>query len=95
VHLHPETAGELGIRQDQKVVVETPWGAVTQRAHLTDRVHPRVVLADYGWWFPERTEDPLRGWAEANLNRLTPVDETDPVMATPRVRALPCRIRKP
>jgi anaerobic selenocysteine-containing dehydrogenase len=95
VHLHPETAGELGIRQDQKVVVETPWGAVTQRARLTDRVHPRVVLADYGWWFPERTDDPLRGWKEANLNRLTPVDETDPILATPRVRALPCRIRKP
>jgi hypothetical protein len=54
-----------------------------------------VVLADYGWWFPERTDDPLRGWAEANLNRLTPVEETDPILATPRVRALPCRIRRP
>uniref|UniRef100_A0A832A180 4Fe-4S Mo/W bis-MGD-type domain-containing protein n=1 Tax=Desulfacinum infernum TaxID=35837 RepID=A0A832A180_9BACT len=87
-----ETAARLGIEEGQDVAIETAHGRIRQRAHLTDALQHPVVSADYGWWFPERTDDPLRGWNAANLNMLTAVDRTDPVMATPQVRAIPCRI---
>ncbi len=97
---HPEptvwiphaTASQLGISEGQHVFIETMHGRITQRAHLTDALQHPVVLADFGWWFPERIDDPMRGWDTANLNVLTGVDRTDPVMATPWVRALPCRL---
>lgn len=87
-----DSALRLGIAEGQEVFIETAHGRIRQRAHVTDAlVHP-VILADYGWWFPERTDDPLRSWDTSNLNVITAVDRTDPIMATPRLRAIPCRV---
>lgn len=95
VRIHPETASRLGIADGDRVQIATKGGAVFQTARLTEGLDPRVILADYGWWFPERTQDPLRGWKEANLNVLTSTDgPKDPVMGTPRLRGIPCRIEK-
>ncbi|MGQ9750329.1 molybdopterin-containing oxidoreductase family protein [Desulfosoma sp.] len=92
VWISPDSAARLGISEGQKIFIETAHGRIAQRAHLTEALHHPVILADFGWWFPERTGDPLRGWAASNLNMLTGVGRTDPVMATPQVRAIPCRL---
>ncbi len=92
VRIHPETARSLNLSEGQEVLVESQAGSIRQKLKITDQVHPRIVLVDYGWWFPEREEDPLRGWDKANLNLLTSIGKTDPVMGTPQVRAFPCRV---
>ncbi len=52
--------------------IETKRGKIKQKATLSNTIDPRVVLVDFGWWFPERgvLED-LHGWAESNINVLT------------------------
>ncbi len=93
VLLHPETARSLGIGDGDRVHITTRAGTIQQVAKLTDRTDPKVVVADYGWWFPERDAQDLYGCMEANLNCLTRTDDdADPIMGTPQMRALPCRL---
>lgn len=93
--LHPETAHSLGILEGDAVRITTPAGEIVQQAHLFDGIDPRVVVADYGWWFPERDEKGLFDWKKSNINCLTSAEAaTDPIMGTTQMRALPCRIEK-
>jgi anaerobic selenocysteine-containing dehydrogenase len=70
-HIHSETAGKLGIKEGDTVYIETRRGKIKQRANLVSVIDPRVVIVDFGWWFPERDARDLHGWAEANINILT------------------------
>jgi anaerobic selenocysteine-containing dehydrogenase len=74
VTMHPDTAAELNVTQDQLVWVETPQGRVKQMVEVSDEFRPGVVHADAFWWFPERkAEDPhLFGVWEANINAILP-----------------------
>lgn len=92
VMIHPRTAAESGIGDGTAVRISTAAGSVTQYAELSPDIDPGVIVADFGWWFPERPEDTF-GWREANLNCMTGSEEpTDPVMGTVQLRAIPCRI---
>ena len=73
--IHPETAQELGISDNDWVWIETLRGKIKQRAHLTDEVHPAMVRVQHGWWFPEEpgTEPSLHGIWESNSNVLCPI----------------------
>lgn len=94
VEIHPDTAARGGIREGVPVRIETPFGAMTQTARLTDRLDPRVVCASHGWWFPEG--DPLNqyDWRTANYNMLTSARRLGKEFGTPNLKGLPCRIRK-
>ena len=72
VDIHPETARRLGIANGDWVWVETQRGKIKQRARLTEQVHPKMIHAQHGWWFPEKPgEDPgLHGLCESNANVL-------------------------
>jgi anaerobic selenocysteine-containing dehydrogenase len=72
VTIHKETAAKLGIAEGDWVYIEAKRGKIRQKATLSNTIDPRVVLVDFGWWFPERgvLED-LHGWAESNINVLT------------------------
>lgn len=94
VEIHPETAKELGIKDDDWVLIETPRGRIKQRAKLTDGIHPKVVHVEHGWWFPEKPA-PDHGVWESNANLLTNNGPPyDPAMGTYQLRALLCRISK-
>ena len=69
--LHPETAGQRGIADGDMIYIETKRGRIKQKAALNGDIDPRVIVADYGWWFPEKGASELYGWAEANINVLT------------------------
>ena len=69
--IHPEVADRLGIKEGDRVYVETSRGRIKQKAALTTTIDPRVVGVDYGWWFPEKGASELYGWAESNVNMLT------------------------
>jgi len=93
--IHPQTAEGQGIRNGDPVVVETRHGRIRQEALLTPDVDPRVVVADYGWWFPEKNPKMVESWAASNVNVL--IGNEPPYsreMGTPNLRGLACRIRK-
>jgi len=73
--LHPKTARELGISENDWIWIETLRGRIRQRAHLTDEVHPAMLRAQHGWWFPSKpaAEPSLHGIWESNSNILCPV----------------------
>jgi anaerobic selenocysteine-containing dehydrogenase len=95
VLVHPDTAQKLAIRDGDWVRIETRQGRIKQKARLSEKIDPRIVAVDFGWWFPEKGPENLFGWSEANLNMLT--DDTPPFnqeMGSSQFRGIPCRISK-
>ena len=91
VEIHPETAAHLGIQAGDLVSIETPAGQIRQTARLTPHIHPRVVNAAYGWWFPEELMD-KDNWTRANFNMLTTTDGLGREFGTPNLKGISCRI---
>ena len=93
VSIHSETASMLGIKNGDWVYIETQRGRIKQKAAVTDGIDPRVVVADYDWWFPENGPVDLFGWADSNLNILT---DSDPPynreMGSTNLRGLVCKV---
>jgi anaerobic selenocysteine-containing dehydrogenase len=76
VEIHPDTANDCGIGNGEWVWIENWMGRAKFKAKVT-RVVPRwMVMAAYGWWFPERKgEEPnLYGTWESNINLLLPMN---------------------
>ena len=71
VDINPETAQMLGIGNGEWVYIETSRGRIRHRAKLADRLDPRVIIIEHGWWYPEQGAENLHGWAESNANVLT------------------------
>jgi len=91
--IHPQTAAEYGINDNDPIVIETPSGNITQIAKLTDAIHPRVIYAAYGWWFPEEKKETLFGWDRSNFNILTSTENLGREFGTPNLKGINCRIR--
>lgn len=95
VLLHPHTARELKIEEGDWVSIETRRGAIRQKAVFSSDLDPRVIVAAYGWWFPERKDLELSGWKESNLNILTESGPPyEPAIGSTNLRAVLCRVRK-
>ncbi len=93
VEIHPDTAVRYGIREGDEVVIETKYGEVVQTARVTDIVHPRVVSASLGWWFPEGDPETQYEWRKSNFNMLTSMQTVGREFGTPNLKNLPCRVR--
>ena len=91
--VHPETAAKYGIREGGEVIIETRAGKITQIAHLTDTIHPRVINAAYGWWFPEGKAESQYEWEKSNFNILTTTHKLGKEFGTPNLKGICCRIR--
>lgn len=95
VLLHPQTAEGLQVKDGDWVHIETPRGTIRQKASLDSDLDPRVVVAAYGWWFPERRDLELSGWKESNINILTENDPPyEPTIGSTNLRAISCRVYK-
>ncbi len=94
VEIHPETAAEYGISNGDAVSIETRTGRIQQKARLTSRIHPRVISAAYGWWFPEEDVAQRSNWTRANFNMLTTTDDLGREFGTPNLKGVGCRIRR-
>jgi anaerobic selenocysteine-containing dehydrogenase len=93
--IHPETAGKLRIKEGDWIYIETKRGRIRQKATLTASIDPRVVVVDYGWWFPEKEASELYGWAESNVNILT--NDKPPFnreMGSANLRGFLCKVYK-
>ena len=95
IRIHPQAASKELISNGDTVAIVSPHGQIHLKAVLTKSLHPRVVRADYGWWFPEKGENELFAWRESNINMLTSGEPPyDPVLGSTRLRGIPCRIKK-
>jgi anaerobic selenocysteine-containing dehydrogenase len=94
VEIHPDTAAKYGIRDGDEVLIATKYGEIVQVARVTDIVHPRVISASLGWWFPEGDPQEQFEWRKANFNMLTSIGKLGKEFGTPNLKNLPCRIRK-
>jgi len=93
VEIHPDTASKWNIHEGERVVIETLQGGITQTARLTGDVHPGVVNAAYGWWFPEADVTSSDTWTRSNYNILTSTHELGREFGTPNLKGIPCRVR--
>ena len=100
VKIHPETAALKGILDGDPVMIESRKGAMTQYAELDMDIPKNVIVASYGWWFPENAgggEPDLSLTPEAetvNFNRLTSGDIRGKAFGTPDLRGISVTIRK-
>jgi len=90
--IHPDTAAKYGIEDGEWMWIESRRGKIQQKAKVTDKIDPRVIHCEHGWWFPERhTVD--KGIWESNANVLTNNRAPfDPQMGTYQLRGLLCRV---
>lgn len=97
VQIHPDTAIKYQITDGEWVGIETPLGRIKHKAEVTDRIHPKVVHIEHGWWFPEeQAEAPhLFGVWESNAEViLSNEPEVCDYQGGPPMRALACRLIK-
>jgi len=97
VWINDEVGKELGIEDGDFVTIETKKGKTTQKAILDEHIHPKVIIATFGWWYPEwftvDAQDPYRIWmGGVNIETLTSLEPFDKMLGTPQINALPCRI---
>jgi anaerobic selenocysteine-containing dehydrogenase len=93
--IHPQTAKKLGIANGDWVYIENKRGKIKQQAVLSDDIDPRVVVVDFGWWFPEDGAADLYGWAKSNVNILTSDDPPlNREMGSPHMRGMLCKVYK-
>ena len=88
------TAKKHGIKEGDEVIIETRFGRITQFAHLTDTIHPGVIIASYGWWFPEGDVENGYEWKKSNYNMLTSADNIGREFGTPNLKGIPCKISR-
>ena len=93
IEIHPETAATYGIHEGNEVIIETERGEIVQTAHLTERMHPKVINAAYGWWFPEGKAESQYDWEKSNFNILTSMEKLGKEFGTPNLKGIGCRIR--
>jgi anaerobic selenocysteine-containing dehydrogenase len=97
VEVHPAAADARGLAQGDWVRIETPHGSVRARAKLNEKLDPRVVVGQHGWW--ESCEeigapgyDPFSSDG-ANLNLVVSSGAVDPVSGSVPHRSYVCEIR--
>jgi len=96
VEIHPKTAKQQGIQQGDWVFVENWLGKVKVKAHLTPIVHPKMVMVDHAWWYPERNgaEPEFYGLWEVNVNQLIPSDHVGKSGHGSPLKNMLCKIYK-
>jgi anaerobic selenocysteine-containing dehydrogenase len=96
VEVHPQTCRQLGISDGQWLWIQTRAGRIMQKCRISDGIDPRVVHADFDWWYPEMPESEpwLFGVWHSNVNILTEDgdDVCGPEMGSWSLRFNLCRI---
>ena len=94
--MHPQTAGERGISEDDWVEIQTKNGKARMRARFDSSLDQRVVSGQYGWW-QGNEELGLEAFDSltdtgANYNRLISDGHVDPISGSIGLRSSVCEI---
>ncbi|MBN1626013.1 MAG: molybdopterin-dependent oxidoreductase [Deltaproteobacteria bacterium] len=92
--INPDTAEIYGIKDGDEISITTKNGEISQSVRVTDRIHPKVIYASYGWWFPESGIDAQYDWMRSNYNILISADNIGKEFGTPNMKGIGCSIRK-
>ncbi len=94
VEMNHKTARRLGLKEGDLVVIETRNGKIEQRLSLNKELDARVVMAAFGWWFPEDVSTEF-GWRKANINILTSSGpDYDVTTGGIALRGIPCKVSR-
>ncbi|MFC1893845.1 molybdopterin-dependent oxidoreductase, partial [Chloroflexota bacterium] len=97
IEIHPETAKEANVENGDWIWVETPQikgERIKLKAKLTSDIHPRIVHAAHGWWFPERPA-PEHGCFDSNISVvLSDGPPREKICGSVRTRGTLCKIYK-
>ncbi|MFE2279762.1 molybdopterin oxidoreductase family protein [Streptomyces sp. NPDC059454] len=94
LHLHPEDAERLGVRDGQPVRIKGAGGEVTAPAEVTDGVRPGVVSLPHGWGH-DRPGTRIRHAAAdpgANVNQLLDGSLLDPLSGNAVLNGVPVEV---
>ncbi len=92
--IHPDTAKEFSVDQDQWVRIETPGarGSCKAKIKITDATPEGVVSTGMGWWRPGSMM-PGSGAFDVNINAAITYDGPwDPISGSVDSRGIRCRI---
>jgi anaerobic selenocysteine-containing dehydrogenase len=97
IELNPATAAARGITNGDWVDVRTPAGGMRARARLSEKLDPRVVVGEHGWWqgcdeLGVCDSDPFNPTG-TNFNLMVDVTARDPVSGTPSHRSNLCEVQ--
>ncbi|WP_164413072.1 molybdopterin oxidoreductase family protein [Streptomyces salinarius] len=94
LHLHPEDAARLGVRDGQPVRVKGAGGAVTAPAEVTDAVRPGVVSLPHGWGHdrPGTRQTHAAGDPGVNVNQLLDGGTLDPLSGNAVLNGVPVEL---
>jgi len=81
IEMHPETAKDCGVVDDDYVIVESKRGELKIKTKITEGIMPQVVHIPHGW-------------SDTDCNLLTDHEKRDPISGFPGLRSVLCRIRK-
>ena len=97
IELNPATAAARGIRNGDWVDVRSPAGAMRARARFSEKLDPRVVVGEHGWW--QGCDELGVGGCDpfdpngANFNLTVDASVRDPVSGTPSHRSNLCEVQ--
>ena len=96
LEMNPQTAEELGLKEGDWAALENPYGRAVERVHLSAGIHPRVVHAQHGWWFPEQKgEEPnLFGVWKTSVNSLVPNEKISKMGYGANYKSTLCKVAK-
>jgi anaerobic selenocysteine-containing dehydrogenase len=93
LQIHPAAAKERGIKDGDRVVIETPKGSIQHEAKLTEDIRSDVVNGVFGWWLPEK-ETAENGYLETNVNGILSYDPPyDPEIGINSIQGVMCQVR--
>ena len=96
VEIHPETAKKLRIKDGDWVWIETPQirgERAKFKVKLTENIHPLIIHARHGWWFPERPH-PDHGCFDSNINVTLSGEFREPICGSIPIRGTLCKVYK-
>ena len=97
IELNPATAAARGIKNGDWVDVRTPAGGMRARARFSEKLDPRVVVGEHGWWqgcdeLGVGDSDPFNPDG-TNFNLTVDATVRDPVSGTPSHRSNLCEVQ--
>jgi anaerobic selenocysteine-containing dehydrogenase len=90
--IHPDTAKELNINHGNWAWVETKYGKSRFKAHVNERIHPKIVSVTHSWWYPELPPDYRVFESSANVLVSPEPEHADPATGTTELRGLLCKV---
>ncbi|MDL2080690.1 molybdopterin oxidoreductase family protein [Streptomyces sp. GXMU-J15] len=94
VHIHPEDAARLGVRDGAAVRLKGAGGEITAPAEVTDAVRPGVVSLPHGWGHdrPGTRMNHARKDPGANVNQLLDGSLLDPLSGNAVLNGVPVQL---